>query len=163
MLPVLLSFSSFAQKCDYEFNGKDEFTGKVKKVTKDKIKLGVFVYLERMDETYDLRLEFTYGGALEQGIAKGTEVLFKLKDGTILKLVTLEDHMPSKQVNASQYGTSVTSFVNMKCGISKEELMKMAGSELTIVRLSLGGKEFTLEIPEGKAKNLKQSAVCIIQ
>jgi hypothetical protein len=156
---ILLSLANYAQKCNYEFNGKDDFTGKVKKVTKDKIKMGVFVFLERTDETYSFRMEFKYYGALDQGIAKGTEVLFKLNDESVVKLYTIEDHMPSRQV----VGQGVMSYVNLNCNISVAEVTKLSVSEIIKLRLSLGGKEFTIDIPKGKAEDLKQSASCILQ
>lgn len=154
----LLSISLYGQKCDFESNKKDEFTGKERKVTLDKVKPGVFLFLEKTEEVYSFRLEFTYGGALQQVIVKGTEVLLKLNSGPVIKLYTVEDHMPSKQATT----TMIYSYVVMKCAISKEEITQLSTSELTLLRVTVAGQEVTFEVKEKNGKKIKTSAGCIL-
>ncbi|TAL61885.1 MAG: hypothetical protein EPN85_03750 [Bacteroidetes bacterium] len=157
-------FSSFfseyllAQKCNFEINGKDEFTGKVRKLTKDRLKPEFFLELEKSEENYFFRLIFPYTGALDEGVPKGTEVLLKLSNEEVLKTYTLDDHIPSKQVYVNGFISSVI----MNCKVSKDEISQLSKNSISKIRMTLGGKEFTIDISEGKGANIKNSANCIL-
>jgi hypothetical protein len=148
---LLLSFTTvYSQKCKV---GADPFTGE--KVVSFDFSSRVIYYEYKAGITH-LEMVFNYNGVLKVIVPKGTELLFKLENGEILKLVTIADAPPkTARANQSQYySTSFTSDYSYVMEVSKEDVGKLAASKVVLIRYpdTQGG---TLDYsPKGLGKKL---------
>lgn len=145
--------SGFSQKCEVT---KDPITNET--ITSFNFK-NRMVYYEHQKGVSSLEMLFTYGGELNVTIPKGTELLFKLESGEILKLVTANDAIPKSQVVASQYSASVITYYSYLMQINKETMAKLAGSPVVLIRFPNGKGGQDDFIPKGRAKKISSAIV----
>jgi hypothetical protein len=122
---IASNFPCFSQKCEVS---KDPITGE-KLITanyKDR-----WVYLESKNDQIKFSLMWWFSGALNETVPKGSEVIFKLENGEIIKLNTVSDADPKR--NANQVG--VFSAYTYEFIIDKAQLNKFASSKSVLIRL----------------------------
>ena len=88
------------------------------------------LYFEHKGETTTFGFQISYGGELNVIIPKGTEVLFKLKNGETLTLTTMNDAAPISQ--ASPYG--VVTFYTYIMELTGENVNRLAKMEVSDIR-----------------------------
>ncbi len=115
---------------------------------------GRMVYYEHKQGKSTLEMRFTYGGQLNVIMEKGTELIFKLENGDILKLLTVSDATPKAQVVASQYSAGVITYYSYVMAISKEDMAKLAGSKTILIRFPNGKGGQDDFIPKGRSKKI---------
>ena len=143
----------FSQKCKVT---KDEFSGETVASFDFKDRM---VYFECKGATVRLELTFDYSGELNVMVPLGSDLLFKLENGSKINKKTTVDASPKTKVVASAFiQTDYTYIVEL----SKEEVEKMATAKVTMCRYpdTKGGY---LDIPiKGKWQGaLFDGAVCM--
>jgi hypothetical protein len=126
-LLCLLTITSYGQKCNEVV---DPITSEKKvEFVKSDPSLHNYVKYELVKGKAYLYKPFFYKGAIKVNSTAGTEFIFKLKDGTILKLKTSNDVTP-KILGDPELRTSYL----LTFELSKEDLDKLATSEVTLIR-----------------------------
>lgn len=166
ILVTCSSSISFAQKCKFDTDKKDDFTNE--HVRSAKFKIGDFFYswwilIEQKGSKYYMTVQSATTGKIDDVIAEGGKVLFKLESGKILELVVSEDCVPNHNVINSTTNPTITTTWLPKGELSKEDMTQLSQSELSLIRMNIGGKDFDSPKPSGKeAKKLLQSANCFL-
>jgi hypothetical protein len=158
-----INHNTFSQKCNYDVNKKDEISGKEIKTIKHKLKRGLFVELEKNDTTYIFRFIGNYNGAIKKPFGKGYELDLKLLDSNLIKLYTNKEVIPTSKT-ASGYNTvNIISDYTLNCFISKSQLNQLSKSNIDAFYLKIGGKDFTIYVPQENSEEIKTSAKCILK
>jgi hypothetical protein len=145
---LLSSTLAFSQKAKVT---KDAFTGE-QVVTA----VNAFVAYEVKNKTTTLVIPFTYGGQLTNVIPQGTEVLFKMKNGDVIKLLTKIDAQPSTKIYASQYSAGINTTYNYTFDIDKVTIDKLSKLTMELARFP-NFPSGTVDIQGKMAKKLAKS------
>ena len=110
-----------------------------------------------------LEIEFTYSGNLKVTIPEGSEILFKMENGAIIKKATIAESFPKSYVS----GQAVYTNYPMKVLLNEEDIIALAGSKVEVIRYPDGkGGSNDWDIKGlGKlfSRNMKNGADCIRQ
>ncbi len=139
---------SLAQKCKTE---KDAFTGE--KVVSANLSASYtgdkLIYLENKSGKTKFELMWSYPGSFNTMIEKGVELLFKLKDGEIIKLKTVADARPKLGAGIGGVFTSYTFEMELeKVTLNKFSLVKI--DMLRVPDLKAGSTDLDKKMPYGK-------------
>lgn len=130
---AILLFSAFNVSIAQVFkNEKDPFTGE-KVVSADYYRQ---VYLVNKGGKTKFEVQWSYPGSFSAVISKGAEIMFKMKDGEIIKLTTVSDAQPKL---GAGYGGVFTSYV------FETELEKVTLNKFSLVKIEM------LRVPDMKA------------
>lgn len=123
------------------------------------------VYFEYRKQAILMEFKMEYIGSMKVSLPAGTEVIFKLENGEILKLKTKSEAIPKSMASSNQYSVCVYSSYSFPFELTKEELNRFATSKIVLIRYpdTQGG---TLDfIPKGFSKKivdvLYKGAKCI--
>jgi len=157
---LLMGFSNaFSQKCKV---GTDPITNE-HSVSFDYANRTVFY--EYKGALVNLELKFDYNGVLKVIVPQGTEIIFKLENGEIMKLVTASDAPPKTDASSSMYSTTIYTNYYYPIQLSKDQVKQLATSKVVLIRYpdTQGGtRDFE---PKGLTKKLadvlQKGALCI--
>ena len=162
-LALFSATSSFAQKCHFDVDKKDDFTGA--HVRNVKAKIGNFFYswwllLEQNGTKYNITVQSAATGKIEDVIPKGSKILFKLDNDKVVEITVSDDCVPNYNV---QDRTIITTWLP-KCEVSKETMQQLSQASTSLVRMSIGGKDFTSPQASSKeGKKIMEAAQCLLQ
>jgi hypothetical protein len=139
---------SNAKKCKTE---KDPFTGeKVVLANLSAAYIGdKLIYLENIAGKTKFELMWSYPGSFNTMVEKGVELLFKLKDGEIVKLKTITDARPKLGTGVGGVFSSYT----FEMELEKVTLNKFASVKIEMLRipdLKSGSADLDKKMPNGK-------------
>ena len=120
---LTLSLSGFSQ-CKVE---KDAFTNE--KVVSYNYHNKV-IYFDYRADSILFEIMFDYDGAIKVLIPAGTELMFKLENGEIIKLLTIIDSAPMSKVESN----SIRTKYSYRMILTRDEIKKMANSYVTLIR-----------------------------
>src|SRR5476649_2525648 len=97
----LIPASMVAQKCKFDIEAKDKFTGEL--VRSSKFKAGGAFYswwlqLQEKGGKYYMTYQIAVNGKVDEPIRKGSKILMKLEDNTIVELEIDQDYNPQQNV-----------------------------------------------------------------
>ena len=163
---LFVSTAAFAQKCKYDYQVKDEFTGKEVKSIHTSL-IGSFLYSWVKWTTFKDKDDFKIAiGLLFNGeqneFMKTTDSLFiKLNNGKIHTFVPIQATAPQSQVGKS----GVYTMYQPVYMASREFYTELASNELIAIKIFVSGTEhfFGVDKFEKKApKKISEAAACII-
>lgn len=134
---------AFSQKCEVT---KDPISGE-KLITanyRDR-----WVYMENKGDLTKLQIVYTYSGDVTLVCPKGSELVIKLENDEILKLVTAVVALPKRQLAQGVVYTNYT----FETSLDKAALAKLAASVPMLIRLpdmQTGEKDITEKWSQGK-------------
>lgn len=167
VLTALSTTQVIAQKCKFDIDKKDDFSNEHLRISK--FKVGDFFYswwiqIEQKGSKYYMTVQSASTGNVEDIIPKGAKVMLKLDNGRIISYLLSEDCVPKHNViNANTGNPTITSTWLPKGELSKDDMIALSQSELVVIRMNIGGKDFDSPKPSGKeAKKLMQSANCFL-
>jgi hypothetical protein len=159
-------YIAFGQKCKYDVEVKDPFTGKMQKV----IKIPTFnstvsqvdgfglaaaqIYFESKDEKYFLGIHVSLPGKNEKSIAMGDTLSIALDNGQLISVCSGLGSLP-----AYQTGYGISSHYDIKYPLRSTELKKL--SEAGIIAIKLASLAYQAEVPLKTAEKVKKAANCI--
>jgi len=146
---LLMNFTTLnAQKCKV---GKDPITNE-SVVTFDYGSRAV--YFEYKGSTIHLEMRFNYNGVYKVIVPKGTELIFKLENGEIIKLPTITDTPPKTDAATSSSSMYIYTNYCYQMELTKEQVTKLADSKVILLRYP-DGQGGTLDYtPKGLGKIL---------
>jgi len=177
-LAMLLIFTlpeAYSQKCKYDFDKTDPFTGESGKGITVKINNMFFFGFNKIGSKYDLSLLVAL--SYTENSMKGDSIILKVVNeknpgGILLKLYSVEDVKPTLQAatNAQYYYSSgsATSTLygnyRIKYEITEQQLELLSSGLVTDIRLYIGGKDFyVLDIKKKISETLKRSVICMLR
>jgi len=177
LLPLLAKAQTTIkpQKCNYEINGIDAFTGKVKKtsqwvnITSESQPI-IQMQLIREDDNYFINLALSpqqFNLNTQQGYSKtdpsvGNVFQVKLDNGEILSFNMITQHTLNSTVIVASYSVNYYSAVY---SISKEQLEQLASNSILKARVYHdNGCYFDLTtISTTSSDQIKSNALCMLQ
>lgn len=154
-LGLTTSFT-FSQKCEVQ---TDPFSNSVV----ISYKYGKSIVLEAIEDKVTLKYYLKFVGEVNAGIPMGSDVSFKLENGDLVKLQTMEDVKPVTQVLTAEGIAIIWTEYIVSFSLTEEHLKSFAESKMTHVRYpDLKGDYITEESRKRWAKRLNKGALCIL-
>jgi hypothetical protein len=150
-----------AQKCKYDYDKKDPFTGEMSKGNTFKIDNNNWIMgFNKIGDIYYARLELYCTGNVREFIQKGDPINFKLSNGEVVTIFAQDEVIP---VAEAIPGAGVRSIYTGKYSIDSVSLQKIAENPPTFVRMNIESKVYEKEISAKDGKKIVAAAVCILQ
>ena len=153
---LLISHGSKAQKCEVK---ADPITGEQVIQFMNKYKTLRYEYTE--GQLTDFYTTFSYRGEQNVSVLKGSEIIFKLKNGDIIKLTSVDDANPQTRI----LETIIISNYTYHFKLTKEQIDQLASDKIALMRYpSLDGGSLDWEVKGlGKiyASKITKGAQCL--
>ena len=176
MLFFFIAPQAYSQKCKFDIDKNDPFTGKGSKGITAKINNQFFLGLNKNGNEYDITLLARYILCTETSI-KGDAIVLKVvnaqnPNGVMLTLYSAANVEPIlQQSTAVQYNTTTASASStlygtyrIKYEITEKQLELLSSGLVTDIKFSIKGKDFgILNIKKKASEKLQQAANCILQ
>ncbi|GHN02096.1 hypothetical protein WSM22_35850 [Cytophagales bacterium WSM2-2] len=160
---VLSTCKGYSQKCKYDFEKKDPFSGKQQKgIT---ITLAGFgpaalkMAFQSEDKKSLIGLVVALPGKNENYVERGDTLSIALENGSILSLRSIDRYLPNAQV----VGANIMSYFTPMYAVSEEELNKLSTVPMKAVKLKLGAQPLVAEVPAKNGEKAMKAASCIQQ
>jgi hypothetical protein len=147
----------FAQKCKFDFDKVDAFTGKRTFSMKPDLARGWGMSISNTAGNYDIGISVIVGGITRNVINKGDTLMLALESGLPIVLRANAEYAPSS--NAA--GTTVYSAYSAMYAISREDLQRLGQKKITALRMYVGSTNYTLEVKEKNAEKICKAAACV--
>ena len=152
----------YAQKCKFDSDKEDEFTKEHVRSVKHPIGSILFrwwMLMEQKGPKFELTLQVSTTGKMDDVFAKGSKMLFKLENGKVVEIVADADYMPAFHVESN---TIITNWLP-KGVVSEENMKALSESPITAVRVNVANKDVNAPNITGKeADKIQQSATCFL-
>jgi hypothetical protein len=162
ILFVTSAFMAFSQKCKYDFQKKDPFTGKIQKGNSTVLAgfgpMALRLILQSEEKKYLMGIYIALPGKNENYIEKGDTLSIALDNGEKLSFLAIDRYLPSYQ---AQY--TITTYYEPKYVINEDELRKLSTTGIKATKLKLGSLPLQAEVPPKNAEKVKKAANCILQ
>jgi hypothetical protein len=152
-----------AQKCKYDYEKTDEFTGEISKGLTIKITNWLYIGINKAGDNYYLGASIVINGELNYYVEKGDSLLIKLSNGEMMTLYSKERSAPVSQVVQSFYTASVVTRFDIRYDLSEEQLQILSKYDVTYLRIFAGSNQYDDETFPKTAAKIKNGAVCILQ
>lgn len=167
LLTLLLSLfltTAFAQKCKYDVDTKDAFSGKRTLGTTAKLgKEGALIGFNLQDDRFWVGLFIDFFGEKNEAIAQGDSLLLKLITGDIITLYTNEAAAPTSYVAGSGAYAKVMSYYKPNYNIDRATMTKLAENMITDIKFYMGMNSLPIEISSKAAEKVMAAAACIVK
>ncbi len=158
---VMLTYSSFAQDCNFDVNEKDKFSGEMTK--KADQRLGSItthwnIVLEQKGSKYFIGLRTMKNEAVRAIVAKGDKFYLRLEDGKVIEVAADNDYEPSFYAANGGVQTTITT----RGEVDIETMKKLSISPLTDIKMTVGGKDLTQsKILSKQSGKVMEYAACL--
>jgi|SRR6185312_13007576 len=166
---LLLMFSPMIlaqKKCKFDKDEKDKFTNE--HVRSSRFSVGGMMYrwyilLEQKGDKYYMTYQIAVNGKVDDPITKGTKILMKLGNDSIVELVVDQDYAPQQSVVNNGDNPFIASMWLPKGQLSKDQMKKLSMSPIVAIRINIAGKD--LDSPNMSSKEsekLEQTSACML-
>jgi hypothetical protein len=175
MLSIFTVTQAYSQKCKYDIDKTDPFTGQNTKGITVKINNWFFFGFNKNGSNYDLGLlaALSYTG----NSMKGDSIILKVVNeqnpsGIFLTLYSVADVKPTLQAATNtQYYYSTGSSTSTMYGsyriqyeITEQQLELLSSGLVTDIRLFIGDKDFyVLDLKKKISESIRQAVICILR
>ncbi len=166
ILPILLCCTLpnviLAQKCKFDKEDKDPFTNEM--VRSEMVKFGKkllwWANMEQNGQKYYATFYIGQHKDMVDMMTKGTKILLKLENGTIVTLETTSDQSPIRNVE----GLVIVTQWTPKIELTKEQLQQLSSSPTENIRTYISGKElYPPEISGKQGRKMMDIAHCLLE
>lgn len=159
-LLFLLTFlcqTSFAQKCKFDYDKADPFTGKRTVSIKPDLAKGWGMAIMNTGGNCDISVSVLVGGVTKNMINKGDTLLMAIENGLPIVLSSNAEYAPVSNVAGSTVYTSYTATYS----INRKDLKRLAEGKMVALRMYAGGTAFNTEVKEKNALKISKAAECV--
>ncbi|MBK9400429.1 MAG: hypothetical protein IPN36_06055 [Bacteroidetes bacterium] len=156
--------SSFAQKCKYDVETTDAFTGTKTIGTTAKLPQGALIGFNLSNNKYWVGIFIEFFGEKNDKIAKGDSLLLKLGNGEIITLYTNDNYAPTSYVYGQ--GTSaanVKSYYKPNYTADAATMGKIAANPVTDLKFFMGVNNLPIAVDEKFREKIMNAAACILK
>jgi hypothetical protein len=115
------------------------------------------------DAIYAVSLVIVLPGEINTGINKGDSLYIKLKNNEIIKLAASNNVSTKTYVAGSGAYAAVVSDFSPVYECTKEEIMKISQSPVTVIRIFVGQQFLETPVDEKNGKKISDAAGCILK
>ena len=175
MLLCSITLTSLAQKCKFE---KDETDG----FTKEHIRLTPplrictdpywWLQIEQKGDKYFLTIKIRTVSQIRTPLTKGTKILTRFEDGTILELVAEDDVAPSFNVENNESFTTQFNGVQkelvtkwtVRISATEDMIRQFSKSPIQLMRTTIGNAEYNMpRAVDRYTKKIMEMAGCMLK
>jgi hypothetical protein len=156
-LAGLLCHLSSAQKCKFDYDKVDAFTGKRTFSMKPDLARGWGMAIGNTAGNNEISISVIVGGITKNVINKGDTLMMALEGGKPIILKANAEYLPASNVA----GTTVYSSYLANYSISKDDLQRLSEKKMTALRMYVGASAFNLEVKEKNAEKISKAAACV--
>lgn len=163
ILLSLVMTGSYAQKCKYDVETNDAFTGKKTLGTTAKLPQGALIGFNVSSDKYWVGLFFEFFGEKNEKIAMGDSLLLKLSNEEIFTLYTNDAAAPTSYVAGSGAYAQVKSYYKPNYTIDAATVNKISLSPLTDIKICMGANNLNVPVDEKFREKIMRAAACILK
>lgn len=169
LFTVIMCFALniFAQNCKSIKEKKDSFTGQIERsasVTFGSLTSKWIIEFSQTNDQTTMKWGIAMTGEYNQFIEKGTSLLLKLKDETILNLATIEQSNPVTQVASGGSAVNVYSIYYLKFNLSNETLNQLAKSPIIDLKIEIPNQKINNpKIKEKQMEGIREVCECLLK
>jgi len=166
---LAISNNGFCQKekkikCKYDIDKVDEFSGEAVKETFLSYYMGAAVLgFRKTGSNYFIDFKVRWNGNKTEPVKKGDELMFKLNNGEVLKVLCSKNASPNNKIQATSYSASVCTDYAIEYSCTKEELQNLVNAPPTAIKLDLTGDAVQFTFNSREQKKISEVAYCITQ
>jgi len=163
-----------AQKCKFDYEKNDPFTGEITKgislEVKEKTSMPSVTHagkpfrynfiVNRLGDNFFIDADIYFGGNVRELIRKGEPFILKLSNGETISLTAQDDVVP---IAIGQPSGGFWTQYKAKYSIDAVTLQKLSTFTPTLFRFSLEGKNYDREVDSKEQKKFTQATTCILQ
>ena len=145
MAVAILPSSMLAQKCKFDKEEKDKFTGQ--KVRSSRFKVGGAMYswwilMEQKGDKNYMTYQIAVNGKVDESIRKGSKILMKLEDNSIVELEIDNEYNPTQSVEGTASGSPfIVSMWLPRGELSKDQMKSLSASNIAAIRINIANKD----------------------
>jgi hypothetical protein len=163
-LLLSLAFTSGqAQKCKYDVDKTDAFSGKKTLGTTAKLPNGALIGFNLSDGKFWIGMFINFFGEKNEKISHGDSLLFKLGNGEILSFYTNDVYAPTSYVNGSGAYANVSSYYKPNYDTDSVTIRKMAQYPVTDMKIYMGANNLPVAVDEKYREKVMKAAGCILK
>lgn len=160
---ILFSYSCFsihlyAQKCKYDFEKNDAFSGKSVKAITETLIGSWKITFEKNGDDYFAEVYLLLSGHQKEIVSAGDSMLIALDGSKPVKFVASETVVPKHEVN----GTVIKTWYKIKYPTNAKTLSRFNEGVIKAIRVFIGSAIQEYEIPAKNAAKITNAANCII-
>lgn len=163
-MTALLPVGAQAQKCKFDEDKKDPFSGSNHRLVAYKIgpvSWNWKFFLEQNDNKFFISMRMLRGGKMDEIYPVGRKIMLKLQNGKILELTADQDFPPAYAVSSD--GVIWTNYMP-KFEVDKDFLTALSESPITDVKVTLGPQNILLpKVTEKQTERIQESATCLLK
>jgi hypothetical protein len=165
LLILTLSILSFSQKCKFDFDQTDQFTGQTSKGFDLTISGAWKTRLTLMDDQFYISFLIALPGRTDYTSSKGDSCLLVLEDGKKLILFSDLDALPNTDVaNSGTSYADLRTYYALLYKMTDVQMRQLSKSPIKAMRIYLNDMPVTLDvIPEKNTKKIVSAADCLIK
>lgn len=157
-----------AQKCKYDFDKKDKFSGgrltgydyNVKSGISTKVKLAIYLKGKKMVA----EVTYVYGGELNGIITAGHKVNVRLEDEEVISLSSIGNSLPKTDIHVTSASASAITTYTILYEVDKQFLEKLATKMPLVVQVEVSDTQsFVDEIKEKNAVKMMEDMKCLLE
>ena len=158
LVMICISLTINAQKCKFDYEKKDPFTGKLTSGITATLARPWKIGFNKAGDNYSIGLFTNFAGAKEDIINEGDTLMFALENGNPIILVASDKALPTSDVIGSQIQT----WYRPLYIADVEQIRQLSLNKIIAVKIYLG-TWYSLEIPLVNAQKIMQAASCILK
>ncbi len=176
LLLCCVALTSFAQKCKFEKEETDGFTKEHHRLASSlRICTNPYWWLqmEQKGDKYFFTIRISVTSQIRTTLTKGTKILTRLEDGTILELVAEDDIVPSFNVEndesfAAQFNEDnpkllVTKWA-VRISVTEDMVRQFSRSPIQLMRTTIGNTEYNMpKAIDRYTRKIVDMAACMLK
>ncbi|MDR2914857.1 MAG: hypothetical protein LBV74_08520 [Tannerella sp.] len=160
---MVMAFQVSAQKCKYDYEKTDEFTGEKSKGNTMQLNNWWYLGFNKVGEKYNLGLYMRLNGEKNLYLEQGDSIIFKFSDGSFLTLYARERYAPESQVVVALSTAGVINIYRAVYDIPSEKMEILKNNTVTHVKVNISHLVYQKELKEKTGEKFRKNAVCIIE
>lgn len=163
LVQCLIFTFGYAQKCKYDVETTDAFTGKKTLGISAKLPNDAAIGFNLANDKLWVGLLIQFFGEKNEKIAQGDSLLLKLSNGEIITLFTNDVVAPTSYVAGSGgYNPNIASYYKPNYTIDMANMIKLSQVTITHLRVGFGANNITIPVDEKYREKIMKAARCIL-
>ena len=160
---TIMSLSVYSQKCKYNYEKDDPFTGNHIVGITETISRSWKIVFTREKDNYSISLVIKFRGVMEDVVGVNDTLLIALEGTKPISLCAAAVSNPTTHlVYFGDYAQYQTSYL-VAYQISTEQLEILSNNKPISTRVYIGKNFYTVNIKKGNSKKIAKAAACILQ
>ncbi len=152
-----------AQKCKFDFEKKDPFTGKTTIGITATLEKAWKIGFNRSENDYLIGLAINFAGVKEGIINKGDTLMIALENGEPIILIASDKALPTSDVVGSGGYEQIQTWYQPRYIPNSEQMRQFSLEKVIAIRVYFGTVWYMIEISSKNAEKIIKAASCILK